>query len=75
MSSVRSFSFLLIKLYVYCNNPRNSTPEQVFISTSKRENLQHELSPMAKGSYTLIHPDSRKSLLAESRIISPEHHC
>lgn len=39
---------ILIRLYLYCNNPRNSTPEWGFIFTSKRGNLQHELSLMAK---------------------------
>lgn len=74
MSSVRNFS-LLIKLYLYFNNPTNSTPEQGFISTSKRENLQHEPSRKAKEYFTLFHPDSTKSLLAESRIIGPEYQC
>lgn len=63
MSSVTSFAFLLIKLYLYCNNPTNTTPEQDFISTSKRDNLQQELSPMTKEFYILIHPDITKSLL------------
>lgn len=38
---------VLVGLYLYCCNPRNSTPERGFILSSKRETLQHELSPMA----------------------------